>query len=357
MPSDGISSRSRRSTCCAKLGAVGLVGCWLMTSLAAQAHADDSEAFYRKENLTLVVGYAPGGGYDQAARILARHIGKHVPGNPKVLVRNMPGAGTVVAANHVNNFAPRDGSIVGLYADLLVLAPLLDLKGVQFDPRQFGWLGSLASRGTPVLVVRTDAPAKSLEEARHKELLMGASGLGDATASYALLLNDVLGLKLRVLSGYRGGTSEIDLALERGEVHGRASKDWDTLKRQDWLPRKLVHVMLQVALRPNRELPGIPVAYDLARTTEDKQVMEMVLGTNEFFRAFSTAPGVPSNRLAALRQAFAATMRDPEFVAEFSTAYIAGVTYTTPQQIESFMERVYKFPPDVIKRASKFVAS
>lgn len=325
--------------------------------VAAPAVADDSTDFYRANPLTIVVGYAPGGGYDQAARVLARHFTRHIPGNPKIIVRNMPGAGTVVAANHVNNTAPKDGSTLGLYADLMLLAPLLDLKGVQFDPRKLSWIGSLASRGTPVLVVRTDAPAKTLDEARDKELLMGASGTADATATYALLLNEVLGLKLKVLAGYRGGTSEIDLAVERGEVHGRASKDWDTLKRQDWLQKGIAKVMLQVALKPAADLPGVPVAFDLARSDEDRQVFEMVLGTNAFFRAFSAPPGVPANRLAALRSAFEKTMTEEEFVKDFTAGYVGGVTYSSPAQIEAFMARVYKFPPGVIERAKKFVAS
>ena len=354
-PSHGARLRS------AVVSAVSLriaVSALLLTALAPSAAlADDSEAFFRANPLTIVVGYAPGGGYDQAARILARHYTKHIPGAPKIIVRNMPGAGTVVAANFVTNTAPRDASVIGLYADMLLLAPLLDLKGAQFDPRTFSWIGSLASRGTPVLVVRTDAPARTLAEAHDKELLIGASGMADAPATYALLLNDVLGLKLKVLSGYRGGTSEIDLAIERGEIHGRASKDWDTLKRQDWLAKGLAKVMLQVSLKPTPDLPGVPVALDLAKTAGDRQVMEMVLGSNEFFRAFSAPPGVPPDRLAALRTAFAATMKDPDFVKEFTNAYVGGVTYTTPSQIEAFMTRVYAFPPEVVKRAAKFVAS
>ncbi len=346
---------TRRLTWMAAACATAVLAAGSTTSTPASAQADDSAEFYRANPLTIVVGYAPGGGYDQSARILAKHYGKHIPGTPNIIVRNMPGAGTVVAANHVNNASPRDGSVIGLYADILLLAPLLDMKGVQFDPRKLNWIGSLASRGTPVLVVRTDAPAKTLTEASQKELLIGASG-PDATSSYALLLNEVLGLKLKVLSGYRGGTAEIDLAVERGEVHGRASKDWDTLKRQDWLPRKLAHVLLQVALKPAPDLPGVPVAIDLAKSAEDKQVMEMVLGTNEFFRAFSAPAGVPAHRLAALRAAFAKTMGDPDFAKEFTVGYIGGVTYTTPRQIEDFMARVYMFPPGVVDRAKKFVA-
>lgn len=321
----------------------------------APVAAGEVDEFFARAGLTIVVGYAPGGGYDQAARALARHIGRHVPGKPHVLVRNMPGAGTVVAANHVTNAAPRDGSVIGIYADIMVLARLLEMPGVQFDPRRLGWLGSLASRGTPVFVLRADAPATTIEGLRHREVLVGASG-ADATAAYSNLLADVLGLRLKVLSGYRGGTAELDLALERGEIHGRTSKDWETLKRQDWLERKLVTVVLQMAVRPHPDLPQVPVALALARSEADRQVMEMVLGTNQFFRAFSTAPGVPGDRLEALRAAFAATVADPEFVADFSKGSPGGPTYAGPRQIEEFMARVHSFPPDVIGRAARFVA-
>lgn len=343
-------------------GAARAVSSVLLALVALSWHvektwaADDSAAFFHAQPLTIVVGYAPGGGYDQAARILARHWGRFTPGNPKVLVRNMPGAGTVVAANHVNNTAAKDGSVIGLYADILILAPLLELPGVQFDPRRLGWIGSLASRGTPVLVLRTDAPATTIEQLRRTQVLIGASG-PDATSSYAHLLNDLLGLKLKVLSGYRGGTSEINLAIERGEVHGRASVDWNTLKRQDWIARGLVTVAAQLALRPHPDLPQVPLAIDLAKSEEERQVMEMVFGTNQYFRAFSTPSGVPEHRLAALRTAFAQTMTDPEFVQDLATAFPAGVSYAAPQEIEAFIARVYKFPDAVIKRAAKYVAS
>lgn len=351
----GVSGRRPRTR---------LIPAWLVPALAVLAgtlptnavSADDIAEFYRGNPTTIFVGYAPGGGYDSAARILARYWPRYIPGEPKIVVRNMPGAGTVVAANHVTNTAPRDGSVVGLYADLILLAPILDLKGTQFDPRQLGWIGSLAARGTPVLVTRTDAPAKTLDEARQIELLVGGSGTGDATATYALLLNDTLGLKLKVLSGYRGGTSEIDLAVERGEVHGRASKDWDTLKRQDWLAKGIAKVLLQVSLKPHPDLSGIPVAIDLVRTPQDAQVMEMVLGSNAFFRAFSVAPGVPPERLKALREAFGRTMSDSDFVRDFRASYVSGVTYATSDQIESYLTRVYSFPPEVTKRAARFVA-
>ncbi len=329
---------------------------FLTSVLSASAQQDDLARFWRTQGLTIVVGYAPGGGYDQSARVLARHFGKHLPGNPTISVRNMPGAGTVVAANHVNNNGLRDGSLIALYADLMTLAPLLKLPGVQFDPRQFGWLGSMASRGTPIVIVRTDAPATTLEQAREREIVMAASG-PDATSAYAFLANDLLGTKFRVIAGYRGGTSEIMLAIERGEAHGRASHDWFSLKtnQKEWLDRRFIKPMLQMSLKRNPELPDVPLAYELAANEEARQIMELVFGSAHFFRAFSTPPGVPPARLAALRAAFEKTKDDPDFVRDWTSSSAAGVDYSSYTEIENFMKRVYAFSPEVVARAEKYL--
>ncbi|MBM3607220.1 MAG: hypothetical protein FJX29_02015 [Alphaproteobacteria bacterium] len=323
----------------------------------SQACAQTSaENFYKGQTISLIVGYRPGGGYDQSARILAKHFARHIPGNPTIVVRNMPGAGTLIAANYVNNSAPRDGTVIGLYADLMTIAPLLKIKGVQFDPRKFNWLGSMASRGTPVVMVRMDSPATTYAQAREKEILIGASG-PDATSAYAHLANDTLGTKFKVLAGYTGGTSEISLAIERGEVHGRASGDWYTLKsaQADWLKRKFITVMIQMSLKANPELPGVPTALELAQGEADKQVVELVLGTSDFFRAFSLAEGVPRERVAVLRAAFERTAKDPAFEKDWKSGFPAGVDYSSHTQIENFMTRVYQFPDSVVERARKFV--
>ena len=312
--------------------------------------------FYKDKTIDIIVGYAPGGGYDLAARVLSRHIGKYSPGTPNVVVRNMPGAGTVLAANHVNNVAARDGTIIGMYADLMPAAKLLSVPGIQFDPAKFGWLGSITSRGTPLLIVRKDAPATTLEGIQKTEVLIGASG-PDATSSYAYLLNDLLGTKLKVLAGYTGGTSQIDLAVKRGEVHGRASAEWERYSIQpEWM--ELLKPVIRMSVRPKNvpALKDVPLAVDLARNTEDRQIMELVLGTNQYFRAFSTPPEVPADRLAALRDAFAKTMVDPEFIAEFNTAAPGGMDVSTWQEMEDFINRINKFPPNVVKRASKYLA-
>jgi len=352
MNSNAMQMRRCSHMALAAMVAVGFAG-FQTAPASAQVPA---ASFYKGQTISLVVGYRPGGGYDQSARILARHYGRHIPGNPTIVVRNMPGAGTVIAANYVNNTAPKDGTVIGLYADLMTIAPLLKIKGVQFDPRKFNWLGSMASRGTPVVIVRSDSPATTYEQAREREILIGASG-PDATSAYAHLANDTLGTKFKVLAGYTGGTAEISLAIERGEVHGRASGDWYTLKsaQADWLKRKFITVMIQMSLRPNPDLPDVPTALQLAKTQADKQVVELVLGTSDFFRAFSLAEGVPADRVALLRAAFEKTAKDPAFEKEWKIGFPAGVDYSSYREIENFMQRVYEFPPDVVERARKFV--
>lgn len=324
---------------------------------AAPAGAQSVAEFYKNKDVEIVVGYGAGGGYDLTARALARHIGKYIPGNPKVIVRNMPGAGSIVAANHVNNVAPKDGSVIGVYADFLPIVKLLGLDGVQFDPIEIGWLGAVTQRETPTLGVRTDAPATTLDGIKKTEITVGSDGTG-ATSAYAFMLNDLVGTKLKVLTGYTG-TSQIDLALERGEVHGRATIDWvRTREKTDWLKRKLITPIVAFSLTPvnDPDLKNVPLVIELVKTPQDKQVVELVLGTNEYFRAFSTPPKIPADRLAALRDAFAKTMADKEFQDDFTKATTGTVQFSDPKKIQDFMARVYKFPPDVIKRAAKYAA-
>ncbi len=336
---------------------------WLFRILCAtllltggMARADEISDFYKGKTVTIVVGYSTGGGYDLQARALAKYWPKYIPGNPTVVVQNMPGAASVVAANTVNNTSPRDGTVVGIYSDAMIIAPLMKVPGVQFDPRNFGWVGSLASRPTPIIFVRSDAPAPTLEQARQKENILGALG-PDATSTYANLSNDLFGTKFKLVLGYKGG-AEIHLAVARGEVHGRAGFDWPSLKRDhaDWMREKFVTVVLQMALEPDADpdLKNIPVAYDLAKTDEDKKILELVLGTARFQRAFSAPPGVPPARLEALRASFRQTMSDPDFVSDMSKLSANGVTYAGSKDIEEYMKAVYAYPAPVVERASKY---
>ena len=329
-----------------------VIALWLL--FFGSAFAETAADFYRSNTLSIVVGYAPGGGYDQSARVLAKHYGKYLPGAPRVIVRNMPGAGTVVAANYVVNTAPRDGSVIAIYADILPVAPLLGVSGTQFDPREFGWIGSMASRGTPVVIMRADAPAKNLDELRKHEVLVGASG-PDATSSYALLLNDLLGTRMKIIQGYRGGTAEIELAIQRGEVHGRASAEWERIKTADWVRKDAINVILQLSLTRHPDLKNVPTEIEEAQTEDDRQIMELIFGTSQFFRAYSTPPGVPAERLTTLRHSFATAMKDPELVKDYLLVQPGGVDFSPPEEIDHFLARVYKFQPEVIRRASKFI--
>ncbi len=320
------------------------------------SRADEVSDFYHGKTVTIVVGYSTGGGYDLQARVLAKYWPKYIPGNPVVIVQNMPGAASVVAANSVNNTAPRDGTVVGMYSDANVIAPLMKVKGIQFDPRQFGWIGSLAARPTGVIFVRSDSPATTLEAAREKEDILGALG-PDATSTYALLANDLFGTKFKLILGYKGG-QEIHLAVQRGEVHGRAGYDWPSLVREypQWISEQFIKVIVQMALEPDPDpaMKDVPVAINLARNDEDKKILELVLGTGRFQRAFSAPGGVPPARLAALRDSFKATMSDPGFVADMNKLSANGVTYAGAADIEAYMRNVYAFPPAVVERASKY---
>jgi len=330
------------------------VGAAIMALVAGGARAQEPGADYKGAVVSIVVGYGPGGGYDQAARVLAKHYPRFLPGEPRVIVRNMPGAGTVTAANYVFNTAPRDGTVLGIYADISPLAPLLGVTGVQFDPRAFGWIGSMASRGTPVVIMRADAPAKNFEELRTHETLVGASG-PDATSSYALLLNELLGTRMKIIQGYRGGTAEIELAIQRGEVHGRASAEWERIKSAEWVRRDAIRVLLQMSLKRHPELKDVPTALEHARNEDDRSVMELIFGSSQFFRAFSTPPGVPASRLETLRRSFAAAMKDDELVKDYLLVQPGGIDFSTHQEIESFLARAYALRPEIIQRASKFI--
>ena len=251
--------------------------------------------------------------------------------------------------------APRNATTIGSVNDAMLTAALMKLPGVQFDPREMAWLGSIASRGTPIVYARTDGPARTFEEARRNEVLIGATG-PDATSAYALMLNELLGSKFKVVLGYKGGTAEINLAIARGEVHGRASLEWESLKlyQPDWVANKFVTVLIQMGLKPHPELRDVPSAFALATTEEQRQVMELVLGTGPFLRSYFAPPGAPSERVEALREALKKTVADPEFVRDMSQISALTVEYTPAAAIEAYMARVYQFPKRAVETAAKF---
>ncbi len=333
--------------------------CFMMTAsltAASSVRADEEASFFQGKTLSIVVGYAAGGGYDIAARALAKHIGAYLPGSPQIVVRNMPGAGSVVATNYMQSSAPRDGTVIASVNDSMLTAALLHLPGAQFEVRGFGWVGSFAARGTPIVYVRSDGPARSFAEAQRNVVLLGAAGL-DATSTYPAMLNELLGSKFKTVLGYKGGTAEINLAIARGEVHGRASLEWESLKLYEpqWIASGFITVLIQMGLKPHPELDAIPSAFDLARDDRQRQIMDVVLGSGAFLRAYFAPPGVPPDRLAVLREAFAKTIADPAFKQDMLRVSALEVAYESPQAIEGFLGRVYKLPADVIEKAATFV--
>lgn len=288
------------------------------TSLAAtvaSARAGDVADFYRGKRIDLIIGYATGGGYDLYARLLGRFIGAHIPGKPTVVTQNMPGAGSRNAANWLYTIAPKDGTVIACLGQATPTDQALDQPGVRFDARKFNWIGNLSVVNN-ILFVSATTGVTTIEEAKKKSLAIGASGASSPSVLYPQVSNNLLGTKFKIVSGYPGG-SEINIAVERHEVDGRGSDSWASIKstRPDWLRDHAINILFQIGPRRESELRDVPLWTDLAGNDEERQVLEILSGDVSVGRPILTAPGVPAERVAALRQAFDETMRDPQFIA------------------------------------------
>jgi tripartite-type tricarboxylate transporter receptor subunit TctC len=261
------------------------------------------------------VGSAVGGGYDLFARIVARHIGNHIPGRPSVIVQNQPAAGGVVMANQLYGQGPKDGTVIGVPINGLPTAPLLQ-SGTQFDPVRLNWIGS-TNREAYVAFVWHTVPVESIGELTSKEVVVGATTPGTTMVDFPLLVNDVLGFKFKIVRGYQG-TPQINLAIERGEVQGMGGLGWASVKAQTphWISGKKIRVLAQYGLTRHAELVDVPTMLEFARSDADRQAMTMLFARTEYGRPYFLPPDVPPDRVAALRRAFDATMRDPGFIAE-----------------------------------------
>ncbi len=288
--------------------------CLLMFVGAAQAQTP--EAFYAGRTMRMIIGTAPGGGYDLYGRFLASHIGKHIPGRPNIVPVNMPGATSIVAANYLANSGTREGTEILTVAQTLPLAQATHNDRVHFDLAAFNWIGNMVSAPN-VFVAWRDAPVKTLDDAFRRELVVGAATPTAIGYLYPAILNKTLGTKFRIVLGYANGEAA-DLAMERGEVGGRAGASWATLKssRAGRLRNHEISVFLQVGLKKEPELDDIPLLIDLARNDSERRVFQFYSALTALAHAFAVAPGTPPDRVAALRQAFDDTMRDPDFLGE-----------------------------------------
>ena len=288
----------------------------LLLWVAPARSADDVAAFYRGRQLRIVVGTAAGGGYDLFARAVARHIGAHIPGNPAVIVQNLPAAGGMVMTNQLYASAPRDGSVIGAPINGIPTAPLLAPAGAHFDATRLIWLGSTNREPYVAFVWRT-APVQSLAELRTRELIVGATAPGTTMVDFPLLTNDILGTKFRIVRGYEG-TPQINTAIERGELEGQGGIGWAAVKAQvpQWITERKIKVIAQYGLKRHPDLADVPTMLELATSDPDRQALTMLFARTEYGRPYFLPPEVPAARVEVLRRAFDATMRDPAFVAD-----------------------------------------
>ena len=314
------------------------------------AKADGVSDFYAGKSISLIISTGVGGGVDTNARIIARHLGNHIPGNPGVVPKNMTGAGHLQATNYLYAQAARDGTSIGAILPTFVGYQVLDGRGALYDARNFNFLGSSDVENANLYTWST-LGIKRIEEIRSREVLMGATGAGSYTMLYPTLLNNVLGYKFKIVSGYKS-TNEIHLAMERGEVSGRAGNFFSSLKAQnpDWLPGKKIDMLLQFGSVRDPEWPDLPLLTDLATNDEQRAIFKLFSAEVALGKIYLTTPGVPADRLAALRKAFEATLRDPAYV-EDARKVEMQVRPLTHQQVKALADEIVNLPPELIAKA------
>jgi tripartite-type tricarboxylate transporter receptor subunit TctC len=321
----------------------------LMTSVASRA--DD---FYQGKQVTIVVGFSAGGTYDATARLFARFLGKHLAGNPTVIVRNMPGAGSLVATVNLYNSAPKDGTTLGVVGGGTVLEPLLGNPQARYDARQFAWIGG-RSRDNFLCVVRRGVPVNSIEDVRRRETVVGATGPGSRTLTYPQALNDLAGTKFKIVAGYPGG-NEITLALEKGEVEGYCGWAIGSIRQRapQWLRDGTLKILAQFTLgKP--DLPDVPLATNLPKTQEGRDAVEMLSADSVLAWPLMAPPGLPAERVSELRAAFDGMMADPELKSEAARENL-DIDAVSGSEMQSLIERLYRAPAAVLDLVRKINA-
>jgi len=323
-------------------------------ALSGRTGADGVDDFYKNRSLSLVIGYSVGGGYDAYARLLARYIGKHIPGEPSIVPQQMTGAGSLRAANYIFSVAPKDGSVLGTFSRSMGIAPLLGQA--EFDSRKFTWLGSVTDDDTTCVTWST-SPVKTWGDFLSKPFKLGGLGADADPDIWALLYKNVFGAKVQLVTGYPG-TNDVVLAMERGEVDGLCGLSWSTIRTRhaEWLTNQSVNIIVQAALKKEPEIASVPLATDLATKPEQLQIIKLLLASQAMARPFVAPPEIPEDRKGALIAAFDATMTDPDFLAEaqklsFEVHPVSAAT------IDALLAEVYATPKDVLGRATKAISS
>jgi tripartite-type tricarboxylate transporter receptor subunit TctC len=330
---------------------IGLLalGCMAGIGWSAPASAEDVAAFYRGKQIRIVVGSAAGGGYDLFARIVARHLANHVPGNPTIIVQNLPAAGGMVMTNQLFSQGPKDGTVIGAPINGIPTAPLLQPNAARFDATRLNWLGS-TNREAYVAFVWHTAPVQSIAELTSREVVVGATAPGTTMVDFPLLTNDILGLKFRVVRGYES-TPQINHAIERGEVQGMGGIGWASVKAQTphWISEKKIRVLAQYGLKRYAELAGVPTMLELAKSEPDRAAMRMLFARTEYGRPYFLPPDVPAERVQALRRAFDATMKDSGFVADAARLQLE-IDPMTGEEVQALVAQLAGTPGDIVAR-------
>jgi len=323
--------------------------------LLAEAVAGE---YFAGKSIDLLIGAPPGGGYDIYARALARHLGRHIPGQPLIVAKNMPGAGSARAAGFISSVAPKDGTAIAAIMPGAVMNPLLDEKAEGlFDPSKVLFLGT-ANSGTRICVSRKDSKIKTFDDALTKKASFGGVSANDSTREYGYMLKKTAGAQYEVVSGY-SGTAEIALAMERGEIDGACGWDWSSFKSQrpDWITAQKVNLLLQVGLDPNPELTqmGVPMVFKYIKDAQDREAVELIISQQVFQHSYIAPPGLAPEPLGALPSAFDATMTDPQFLGDAEKLRI-DITPLPGTKTQELVQKLYAAPKEVVTRARWAIA-
>ena len=321
----------------------------LTTPVAAQPGGDTFAA----KSVAMIIGFGPGGGYDLWGRTVGRHIGRHLPGAPTVTPQNMPGAGSYAAASYIFNIAPKGGSVLGIIARDAALGPLSGATGARFDPTRLSWIGT-PTKETNVCVAYHTSQVKSVLDLYDKQLIVGDTGPGTGTRSYPKALNELLGMKFKLVGGFPA-SSDVFLAMERGEVEGICeSLDSIKIRRPDWIPTRKISILFQGGAEPNPELDGVPFVLDLALTGEQRQALEFLYAGQGIGRPFVAPPDLPPDRLKMLRDAFKATMTDPAFVAEAQKSKL-DLEPEDGEHLAVLIAKIYATPKPIVDKITGMI--
>ncbi|HEU0070356.1 MAG TPA: hypothetical protein VFS04_03590 [Alphaproteobacteria bacterium] len=326
---------------------LGVLAC--LPAFSLPAAADAVSDFYQGKQISLVIGTSPGGDYDQRGRMLARYMPKYIPGNPTIVPRNMPGGVGLQAAHWLYEVAPKDGTSLHMVMQNMPVHQMLGGQGVQYDAGKFNWIGNTTDTPNVVTTWYTTG-VKTVEDAKTKEVVVGAPGTATASVYYPMLMNAIAGTKFKIIAGYPGG-NDVNLAMERGEVGGRGSNAWASWVSGNpaWIKEGKIFQLVQVGLKRHPDLPNVPLLMELGTTDEDKAVLKFMSADTAFARALATTPDVPPDRLNALRRAFDAAMKDPELLAESDKAK-RDLGPMTGEEVQQVVAELMKTPPNIVAR-------